>query len=166
MSLSPATLRAMRAAAGMSMRDLASASAVALTTIAKLESGEAVSDRVERRLRSALRAKGVTCTERDGVATVRISETPPLEPGRRVAMGLGALEYVTVRGPRADGTYRVFFEVPANRRPAGWWPTIPLPRLNRRGDLSDQDEVARIRRDAKAVLSEFEAARARAVRVR
>lgn len=161
MSLSPATLRAMRAAVDWSMRDLATASSVALATVLKAESGEPVSDRIERRLRAALRAKGVTCAERDGVSTVRIAESPPADPGRRVALGLGSLPFVTVRGPRADGTFRVFFEVPANRRPKGWWPTHPLPHLNRRGDLTDPEEVARIRRDAKQLQTELAAARAR-----
>lgn len=74
-----------------------------------------------------------------------------------VKLELGA--FVTVRGPRKDGTYRVLFEVPANRRPSDWSATWPLPLLDRRGDLTDADEVARIQRDAKVLLAELHAAR-------
>jgi hypothetical protein len=74
-----------------------------------------------------------------------------------VLLDLG--EFVRVRGPRKDGTYRVLFEVPENRRPSGWSATWPLPLLDRRGDLTDADEVARIQRDAKILLAELHAAR-------
>lgn len=72
------------------------------------------------------------------------------------ALDLGA--YVVAR-PRADGTHRVLFEVPARLRPSGWSPARPLPIEGRRGDLTDPAEVERIRTDAAAMLSELIAAR-------
>lgn len=56
--------------------------------------------------------------------------------------------FVTLR-PRADGTFRVLFEVPPRLRPSDWSATIPLP-VNgaRTGNLSDASEVARIKADA------------------
>lgn len=72
-----------------------------------------------------------------------------------VSVWLGS--YVTLR-PRADGTFRVLFEVPARLRPSGWPPQIPLPREGvRRGDLQDQDEVRRIRDEAKALYAALRA---------
>lgn len=68
-------------------------------------------------------------------------------------------KYVSVRGPRADGTYRVLFEVPARLRPSGWPSTRPLPTEDRRGDLSDAAEVARIQTDAKRLNAELAAMR-------
>jgi len=64
-------------------------------------------------------------------------------------------KYVSVRGPREDGTYRVLFEVPARLRPSGWPSTRPLPIEGRRGDLQDADEVARIKRDAARLYAEL-----------
>ncbi|MDO9471939.1 MAG: tyrosine-type recombinase/integrase [Caulobacter sp.] len=67
--------------------------------------------------------------------------------------------YVTVR-PRKDGTARVLFEVPARLRPSGWSPAIPLPiGGERRGDLTDADEVSRIQADAITMLAKLRAAR-------
>lgn len=64
-----------------------------------------------------------------------------------VTLDLG--KYVTLRGPRADGTHRVFFQVPARLRPQDWPSLTPLPFTGvRRGDLTDADEVGRIRADA------------------
>jgi integrase len=58
-------------------------------------------------------------------------------------------KFVVARGPRADGTYRVLFEVPPKLRPSGWLPTTTLPLgAPRSGDLLDANEVARIKRDA------------------
>lgn len=64
-----------------------------------------------------------------------------------VKLDLG--KYVTVR-PRADGTFRVLFEVPPRLRPSGWSPAIPLPLTDatRRGDLDNGHEIAAIQRDA------------------
>lgn len=61
--------------------------------------------------------------------------------------------------PRADGTHRVLFEVPARNRPSGWPSTRPLPTVGRRGDLSDPAERARIRADAERLHDELLAAR-------
>lgn len=56
---------------------------------------------------------------------------------------------VTSNGARKDGTYNVTFQVPKRLAPEGWPPVIALPRTgDRRGDLSDPREVARIRADA------------------
>ncbi|WP_354297748.1 tyrosine-type recombinase/integrase [Phenylobacterium koreense] len=67
--------------------------------------------------------------------------------------------YVTVR-PRLDGTARVLFEVPKRLRPSDWSAAIPLPvNGERRGDLTDAEEVARIQADAKRLLDRLRAAR-------
>ncbi|WGM47705.1 hypothetical protein KOAAANKH_02587 [Brevundimonas sp. NIBR10] len=68
-------------------------------------------------------------------------------------------KYVSVRGPREDGTYRVLFEVPARIRPSDWPSTRPLPTEGRRGDLTDAFEVARIKADAKRFYAELMDAR-------
>lgn len=81
----------------------------------------------------------------------------PLTPMPSVQLDLG--RYVTIR-PRKDGTARVLFEVPPRLRPSGWLPAIPLP-INgeRRGDLTDAEEVGRIQSDAKGLLDKLRAAR-------
>lgn len=68
-------------------------------------------------------------------------------------------KYVSVRGPREDGTYRVLFEVPKRIRPSGWPSTRPLPIDGRTGNLNDEFEKARIRTDAKRLYAELIAAR-------
>lgn len=82
--------------------------------------------------------------------------------GRSIQMPSVRLElgqYVTLR-QRADGTYRVLFEVPPRLRPSGWLPTFPLPiRQPRTGNLSDAAEVARIKADAAQLLQELREAR-------
>lgn len=67
-------------------------------------------------------------------------------------------KYVSVR-VRKDGTARVLFEVPARLRPSGWPSTRPLPIKDRRGDLSDPFEVARIKQDAERLYAELMALR-------
>jgi site-specific recombinase XerD len=68
-------------------------------------------------------------------------------------------KYVTLR-PRADGSFRVFFQVPGRLRPKGWPSLIPLPVSGeRRGRLSDAAEVKRIQLDAKELFERLEAAR-------
>lgn len=68
--------------------------------------------------------------------------------------------FVSRRGPRADGTFRVLFEIPPRLRPSGWLPTTPLPiEGDRRGDLTDQDEVQRIKRDAAELYRRYLATR-------
>lgn len=70
-----------------------------------------------------------------------------------VKLDLG--RYVTVR-PRRNGTARVLFEVPARLRPSGWSPQIPLPVTGeRKGNLRDADEVARIQADAAKLLTQL-----------
>jgi hypothetical protein len=79
-----------------------------------------------------------------------------------VTLDLG--RYVQLRGPRADGTFRVLFIVPGRLRPSGWSAAIPLPITgDRKGDLRDLDEVARIRADAKALHDQLLGARRGAV---
>lgn len=74
-----------------------------------------------------------------------------------VQLDLG--RYVTVR-PRKDGTARVLFEVPPRLRPSGWSPAIPLPVTGeRKGDLTNAEEVGRIQFDAKRLLDQLRAAR-------
>lgn len=69
-------------------------------------------------------------------------------------------KYVTLRGPRADGTFRVFFQVPKRLKPHGWLSLIPLPIDGvRRGDLKDAAEVGRIQADAAALYGKLLAAR-------
>lgn len=89
-------------------------------------------------------------------------------PGRSTPMPSVKLElgrYVTVRppldkAPKKDGTRRVLFEVPARLRPSGWSPAIPLPvNGDRRGNLTDLQEVARIQADAKDLLAKLHQAR-------
>lgn len=76
-------------------------------------------------------------------------------PSIRLDLG----RYVVLK-PRADGTHRVLFQVPERLRPSGWSPTIPLPRTGeRRGDLADAGELARIQADAKALHVELTRAR-------
>jgi hypothetical protein len=76
-------------------------------------------------------------------------------PSVKVDLG----RYVTLR-PRADGTFRVFFQVPARLRPDGWLSLIPLPINGRRtGNLSDGDEVARIQADARDLYAKIVQAR-------
>jgi len=66
-------------------------------------------------------------------------------------------KYVTLRA-RKDGTYRVFFQVPAKQRPSGWLSAIPLPiEGERTGDLTDAAEVKRIQVDAKALYDKMTA---------
>jgi len=71
-----------------------------------------------------------------------------------VKLDLG--RFVTLR-PRADGTHRVLFEVPPRLRPSGWSATIPLPIQGQRtGNLTDADELARIKKDAKALYEKLQ----------
>lgn len=68
-------------------------------------------------------------------------------------------KYVTLR-PRKDGTFRVFYQVPAKQRPSGWLSAIPLPiEGERTGNLQDADEVARIQKDAAALYKQMVAER-------
>ena len=67
--------------------------------------------------------------------------------------------YVTLR-PRADGTQRVYFQVPARLRPSDWPSLIPLPiRAPRSGNLGDLVELARIKADAAKLYGELQQVR-------
>lgn len=77
-----------------------------------------------------------------------------MNSGRSTPMPSVQLElgkYVTLRR-RKDGTFRVLMEVPVRLRPSGWSAAIPLPvKGARTGNLTDLDEVARIKADAGAL---------------
>ena len=69
--------------------------------------------------------------------------------------------YVVLKA-RADGTHRVLFIVPPTLRPTGWPATIPLPLDGPYvGDLSDADEVGRIRTDAMKLYRDLTKGRGR-----
>lgn len=151
--ITPTALRSMRAALDWSMRDLASAAGVSLATVLKAEHAGGITATTERRLRAALAARGVTVRIKGDSAHVKIRAAPSLK--HRLPIGLAGLQYVSVR-PRADGTFRVLFEVPARLRPPGWRCSRPLPLSHaRRGELSDPEEVAAIRADAVRLLAEL-----------
>jgi hypothetical protein len=64
-------------------------------------------------------------------------------------------KFVSLRN-RADGTHRVLFEIPKRLRPSGWSATIPLPlKGERTGDITNAQEVARIRDDAGRLYGEY-----------
>lgn len=87
----------------------------------------------------------------------RAKPTTTLTPMPSTNIELG--KYVTLRA-RADGTHRVFFQVPARLRPSAWPSLIPLPQAGERtGDLRDAGQVAAIQRDAKALYDDLTAAR-------
>jgi transcriptional regulator with XRE-family HTH domain len=158
MALTAAACRAARALLKWSMRDLAQASGVSLPTLLKIERGDAVSAEVARKVETAFMAHHVTLRVGRG-------EGAKLQPGAGAPLDdratlVRSLPMVTTKGPRADGTYRVLFEVPARLRPPGWLPTTPLPiQAPRRGDLTDPREVASIRKDAKALHERLKSAR-------
>lgn len=140
----PQSCRAARALLGWSLRGLASYAAVSLPTLLKIEAGKSVSGRSAAKVRAAFLAKGVALNGADAERVPPEIRQVPLTAG---ALNLGA--FVTLHGPRRDGTYRVLFEAPRRVRPAGWMSTIPLPITSpRTGRLSDANELARIRADA------------------
>lgn len=78
-------------------------------------------------------------------------------PMPSVKLDLG--RYVTLRR-RADGTHRVFFQVPERLRPSDWPSLIPLPvQGDRTGDLRRAEEVQRIQADAKRLYERLQRAR-------
>lgn len=158
--MTPAALRTMRAALEWSMRDAAAASGLALGTILRAEQGEQMTPATTRRLRDAFRVRGVTCRESGEAITIRVRAAPSLVKAS-LSTDLLGLPHVTVSKPRADGTRRVLFAVPARLRPPGWPPTRPLPTNGRTGRLDDA-EVAEIRSDARRLLDQLERARAKA----
>lgn len=161
--MSPAALRAMRAALDWSMRDLESASGVALKTIFRAEQGEAVTASTIRRLRAAFRVEGVTCRKAHGCIHVTIGAAPSTAKAEASTLLLD-LPYVAIRR-RKSGTHRVLFEVPERLRPPGWPATRPLPVAGRTGRLDD-DEIRAIRDDARRMHLELQRARSKASRRR
>lgn len=94
--MTPAALRAMRAAVGWSMRDVAEAAHVALATILKMEAGGRVSHRVEQRVQAAFQAKGVkSWRERGGTSVLILDQAPP--PPATPADELRAMPWVTAQ---------------------------------------------------------------------
>jgi hypothetical protein len=85
---------------------------------------------------------------RDIVAS-RLSAASTVDLGR----------YVTVRR-RADGTCRVYFQVPTRLRPPGWPSLISLPDGQRGGvDLRDANQVAMIRAEGSVLYARLREAR-------
>ena len=158
-ALTPSSMRAMRGAAGWSMRDLAAAADVALATVLSMEKGIGVSARTAAKVRAAFRAQGVTIGQNGTALGVRIAAVMPHERRTIGPACLLGLPYVVAR-PRADGTHRVLFEVPARLRPDGWPPVRPLPlTYPRNGNMADKAEVATIRADAANLMGQLERAR-------
>lgn len=73
-----------------------------------------------------------------------------------VKLDLG--QYVVLK-ERADGTARVYFQVPAKLRPSGWSAAIPLPRTAQRTGRLDGEEVAAIQKDARQLYDDLKRAR-------
>ena len=154
----PAALRAMRGALNWTMRDTAEAASVALATVLKAEQGGEVTPRTLERLRAAFRRRGVTLWTTKGVQSVRILEGSAVRK-LQTPTEIAGLPYVVAR-KRADGSWRVLFEVPERSRAIGWPATRPLPWSHpRRGDMTDKAEVAAIRADAASLLRQLETAR-------
>lgn len=157
--ISPAAMRAMRAAVDWSMRDLAKDAGIALGTVLRIEGGEPCTQATERRIRSAFRKRGVAVVMMTEGFSLRVRQ-PPTSIRFRIAEELAATPYVRVYPARADGSHPVCFEVPRRLRPEGWPASRPLPFDGRRGRLDDPAEVERIKRDAAAALAQLHAARA------
>lgn len=153
--LNPSALRAMRGAMGWSLRDLARESGVAVGTVLTMEKGQHVSARSIQRVRRAFRSHGINVRQDGSTVVVRIG--PPPVVAQNTPDSLRGLRYVVVR-PRADGTRRVLFEVPARIRPPGWPAARPLPVHGRTGRLAPE-EVCAIKADAARLLAELYAAR-------
>lgn len=157
--LTPASLRAMRGALDWSMRDLAAAAGVALATVLKAEQAGGLTAATERRIRRAFSARGVNLRWSDKQAMITIGADPSAVKAG-VAPELLGIPHLSVR-PRANGTYRVIFEVPARNRPPGWPASRPLPfSYPRHGDLLDPAEVKAIARDAKKLAVDLRRMRA------
>ena len=96
-----------------------------------------------------------------------MSKNPPTTRGPSSTTNSKPLylgRYVTVRPPwrappKADGTRRVFFQVPARLRPSDWPSLIPLPLTGERSGRLDIDERHRIEKDAETLLARLQAAR-------
>ena len=165
--ITPATLRAARAALGWSMRDLEAEAGVTRPTIVRIEAGGEASRQVAAKLVRAFRRHGVSMQREKGSVLVRVrvaEDGSPIAP-RPVSPAdvLHDLPYVTAR-PRKDGKCRVLFEVPSRLRPPGWSPTVPLSLTGDIGvDLSDPAAVAAVRKNAGALMHRLQAARERAL---
>lgn len=86
----------------------------------------------------------------------------PSPPTTSKPLSLG--KYVTVRPawrkpPKADGTRRVFFQVPERLRPSDWPSLIPLPLDGERSGRLDLDERHRIEKDAAELYERLQAQR-------
>ncbi len=93
----------------------------------------------------------------------------PSPPTTSKPLSLG--KYVTVRPawrkpPKADGTRRVFFQVPERLRPSDWPSLIPLPLEGERTGKLDLDERHRIEKDAAALYERLQAQRRGVILVR
>ncbi len=156
--MTPAALRAMRAALDWSIRDLAAAADASPATVLKAEQGGAITRTTERRIRAALARQGVRLEMRAEQAVVRIG-APVAKSKQEVPADLLAIEHLRF-AKREDGSFRVTFDVPARHRPPAWPNTRPVPTsYPRRGDLSDPAEVAAIKADAKALAARLDQAR-------
>lgn len=153
--LTPAALRAMRAALNWSVRDLAAHAGVAPGTVVTMERGADVSARSRQRVVKAFRDRGISVIQRGKEVSVRIAS--PRARSKHTPPALHDVPYLAVK-PRADGSARVLFSVPARLRPPGWPPNRPLPVHGRTGQL-DEAEVAAIKVDAARFLAELERAR-------
>lgn len=154
--MTPTAIRTMRAALGWTLRDLAEKSGLGLGTVLRAEQGEAMTRTTIRRLRDAFRVQGVTARQSGDRLTINVRAAPSA-PKSIASTDLLGLRHVSVR-PRADGTFRVLFEVPVRLRPRGWPATRPLPATGRTGRL-DATEVAAIKTDAKRLMADLERAR-------
>lgn len=148
--MTPAAFRAVCGALDWSLRDAAAQTGVAVNTLRLIGEGQPVTEKISRRVRAAFRRQGVRVTiSREGQATIIIGAPVGSMKHEALPPELLGVPFLAVR-PRVDGTWRVFFEVNAKDRPAGWPATRPLPfSVPRRGDLSDPIEVKAIRADAK-----------------
>lgn len=163
MTPSPSAFRAMRAALDWSLRDAAAETGIAFNTLLKIEGGQAVTDRLARRVVATFRKHGVSYQPGAGEQQVIKIGAPTGTTKDVLPPELVGVPHLAIRGPRADGTYRVLFELPAKDRPAGWLATRPLPFTHpRRGDLTDKVEVKAIRRDADDLREQLNRDRARA----
>lgn len=145
--MTPAALRAMRAAVGWSMRDLAEQADVALASVLRMEGGGRVGHRTELKVQAAFAAQGVKTWWKTGGWLISILDTVPPGPSSP-ADELRALPWVCV-SPLVDGQHRVEFRVPAKHRPDRWPAAQALPlKRPRPCKLDDLSELKEIKRDA------------------
>lgn len=159
--------RAARSGVGLSQKGLAAAAGVSVRAVAAADHGRLVDAGSLGRIESALRRHGVSLRLGSGPTLVAFNLQPVAMVKQEAASALAGLPYVSVRGPRADGTFRVLFEVRKSLRPKRWPCATSLPFAEpRRGDLADPDEVSRIQQDAALLLAQLHTARAAEPKVR